>query len=127
MTLLEKCITTLGNATSTLSQEETTTIFDKMTNQFSITSWGRIDWGKVRHKKVSSLDQVAKDVSASDEVFILWDEGSLPALKTTVKNVLQAIDDVTAVSFDTWIYSSKGDYIIEFYHENEIKIGWSNT
>ena len=117
---------TLGNGTKTLSQEETTNIFDKMTNQFPITSWGRIDWGKVNHKKVSSLDQISKDVNVSDEVFILWDEGSLPALKTTVKNVLQAIDDITAVSFDTWIYSPNGGYIIEFYHENEINFGRNN-
>ncbi|WP_308728038.1 hypothetical protein [Bacillus sp. MYb209] len=50
-------------------------------------------------------------------VYIIWDEASLPIIKTNLHQILQVIDDVTAVSFDTWIYSQDVGYVIEYYHE----------
>ncbi|UYX52452.1 hypothetical protein M3Y14_29355 [Bacillus thuringiensis] len=59
----------------------------------------------------------------SNIVYIIWDEASLPIIKTNLHQILQVIDDVTAVSFDTWIYSQDVGYVIEYYHEGEVRIG----
>lgn len=61
--------------------------------------------------------------SYSNTVYIIWDEATLPIIKTDLHQVLQVIDDVTAVSFDTWIYSPDTGYVIEYYHDGEIRIG----
>ena len=57
-------------------------------------------------------------------MYILWDEVSLPAVRTNLVKAIDVVDDVTAVSFDTWIFCSSENYVIEFYHENEIRVGW---
>jgi hypothetical protein len=36
---------------------------------------------------------------------------------------IEVIDDVTAVSFDTWIFSLASGYVIEIYHEGEVWVG----
>ncbi len=59
------------------------------------------------------------------EVYIIWDEVNLPIIKTDLFSVIDVIYDVTAVSFDTWLFSVDEKSIIEFYHEGEIKIGFS--
>ena len=46
----------------------------------------------------------------------MWDEENLPCLKSELKDIINSIDDVTAVSFDTWAVSSDYNIIIEFYH-----------
>ena len=53
----------------------------------------------------------------------MWDNANLPCLKSELKNIIKSIDDVTAVSFDTWVVSSDYNIIIEFYHEGEITLG----
>ncbi|WP_420196687.1 hypothetical protein [Caldibacillus thermoamylovorans] len=39
-------------------------------------------------------------------VYVIWDEGTLPIIQSTLYKVFEVIDDVTAVSFDTWIFFS---------------------
>ena len=127
MTLLEECLVALGKDVTKLSKEKTDEIFESMLQKFPMTSWGRIDWENVNHKKISSIDEIKKYIKTQEDVYILWDEASLPAIKTELNNVLSVIDSVKAVSFDTWIYSSNWEYVIELYHENEINIGWINA
>ncbi|WP_445207590.1 CDI toxin immunity protein [Bacillus cereus] len=38
------------------------------------------------------------------KVYLIWDEGKLPISKTDLDKVFEVIDDVNAVSIDTWIY-----------------------
>jgi|WetSurMetagenome_2_1015567.scaffolds.fasta_scaffold334507_2 hypothetical protein len=128
MTLFEECLVALGNNAVVLSEKETSTIFEQMAKNFPITTYGRIDWPNIKHvKQISSIEEILLQIETkNDEVYILWDEASLPALKTNLSIALSVIDDVAAVSFDTWVYNPNTGYIIEFYHENEIAIGWVN-
>jgi len=129
MTLFEECVEALEDNTIVLSEEETKKVFKSMTTDFPITSWGRIDWQKVVNVvQVSSVSEVINHIDISkNEVYVLWDEASLPSVKTDINKIINVIDDVTAVSFDTWIYCCSGRYIIEVYHENEINVGWINN
>jgi hypothetical protein len=131
MTLLDECIEALSNDTQVLSEEETQRIFDTFENTFPFTSWGRIDWDRLDKKIyldsekdiLLSLNERFSQKRLESSIYILWDEGSLPAVKATLKNSLKVIDDVTSVSFDTWIFCPNLGYVIEFYHEGEITIG----
>ncbi|MBD3231577.1 hypothetical protein GF322_02830 [Candidatus Dependentiae bacterium] len=126
MTLFEKCLKALKNDLVILSEEETKKVFDKMIHTFPITLWGRINWKNVKNfKKIVSINNIDQFINpGKKEVYILWDEASLPAIKTDMKKLLNVIDDITAVSFDTWIYCPKDGWVIEFYHEGEITIGF---
>ena len=55
-----------------------------------------------------------------------WDEATRPAVKSDLHHVLNHIEDVTIVSFDTWLFSPAEKYVIEFYHEGEVTIGLSD-
>lgn len=126
MTLFEECLVAIGKEAKVLSEKETSKVFDSFTTMFPITTWGRIDWEKVKHRKritvINCLD--GHIYSSKDDVYILWDEASLPAIKLTLDSVLSVINEITAVSFDTWIYCPINRYVIEFYHDGEINIGW---
>ncbi|WP_456297627.1 CDI toxin immunity protein [Haloplasma contractile] len=58
----------------------------------------------------------------NEDVYILWDDGSLLAIKSKLKHIISTIDDITAVSFDTWLFHPSMRISIEFYHENEITL-----
>jgi len=125
MTLFEECLVALGESAITLSKKDTEKMFENMTTNFPFTSWGKIDWSKVNNViSISSTDKINKHIREKEsDVYILWDEASLPSIKAKINTVLSALDDVTAVSFDTWIYCPSEGYVIEFYHENKITIG----
>lgn len=59
----------------------------------------------------------------STPIYIIWDEATLPVVKSNLPSVLEVIYDVTAVSFDTWIFSHVFEYVVEYYHEGETTIG----
>ncbi|MEL4027149.1 hypothetical protein NST89_00625 [Caldifermentibacillus hisashii] len=56
-------------------------------------------------------------------VYVIWDEGTLPIIQSTLYKVFEVIDDVTAVSFDTWIFSPTLGYVIEIFHDGEVRVG----
>lgn len=131
VSLLDECIVALGENSSILNNNEGNKIFDSFQEEWPITSWGRIDWEKIENKIViDSIVNIKRDLesflslkSLEHSIYILWDEGTLPVLKASLTKTLDVIDDVTAVSFDTWFYCPSLDYVIEFYHEGEITIG----
>lgn len=130
MTLFEECVIALGHNLSILSYDESRKILKHISDVFPIASWGQIDWSKAKNvKKISSISEIKNILQINNgtpkEVYILWDNASLPVISTDINNILKVIDDVTAVSFDTWIYNPTDESIIEFYHEGEIHIGWA--
>ncbi|AGF55473.1 hypothetical protein B0P06_000432 [Clostridium saccharoperbutylacetonicum] len=110
-----------------MSRKETKDIFGEMIGYFSMTSWGRIDLNKINRKiRADSIHEGINKLKEENlidrDVYILWDEASLPAIKTEIESVINVIYDITAVSFDTWIFCPSKKYLIEFYHEHEITI-----
>jgi hypothetical protein len=131
MSLLDDCIKALGEDTIILHKKETDEVFKELTRRFAFTRWGRIDWSQVKHSTtvnsasdiISVLIDKGRDVH--NTVFILWDEAKLPAIKSNIHKVLSHIEEITIVSFDTWILCPADNYVIEFYHEGDITIGFS--
>lgn len=46
----------------------------------------------------------------------------MPVVKAKLACIFDAIDDVLAVSFDTWIFSSTINRVVEFHHEGETRV-----
>lgn len=57
------------------------------------------------------------------KICILWNDNLLHCIHVELNKALEHINDVTAVSFDTWLYNSNEKYVIEFHHEGRITIG----
>ena len=131
MSLVDDCVKVLGKEAIILSKKETDAAFNMLVQRFPFTRWGRIDWSQVKHSmKVNSVSGILSLLieqgrKTQDDVFILWDEAKLPAIKSKIYVILNHIEEVTLVSFDTWIFCPDDNYIVEFYHEGEITIGFS--
>ena len=121
--LFQECMRSLKNC-RILSLEEQTEIFKKFEKKFPITISGSIDWksfnGIVERINVSSIYE---RLDLKNKYYILWDRQELPCLLSDLSSILKHIDDVLAVSFDTWIFSLDEKEVIEFYHEGDIIYG----
>jgi hypothetical protein len=130
--LLTECIQTLDGYVTALSEAESLAISDQFTDTFPIVSWGRVWWDKIMRKVELSRDDARHGVSAhlsieelERPVYVIWDDAGLPVLRVTkLLAVLDHIDAVTAVSFDTWLFRPENPFVIEFYHEGEVLMGW---
>jgi len=129
MSLYDECIEALGEDVHVFSDNNREEILKDFESSFPFTEWGRIDWGKVyNHAEVNTVDQIVSFLDqhmekSSNVVYVIWDEGALPIVQSTLDKVLAVIDDVTAVSFDTWIFSPSSGYVIEIFHDGEVRIG----
>lgn len=126
--LFKECLETLGENTIVLSEEDSTIVYNALLDQFPFSPWSRIDWVQVSMK--ATVDDVIEitstlnkmDQQVQDSVFVLWCGGAHLVLQTELHKVIDSIDDVLAVDFDTYIFCSS-KFVIEFYHEGEVTIG----
>ena len=134
MSLLDECIQALGETIKILSDAETEQVFSRFEGLFTMSTWGRIDWETVNSKiQLESANQIIPclnqyfPLEKLDRVYILWSEASLPTIEAPLHQIIEAIDDVTAVDFDTWLFSPILEYVVEFYHEGDIWIGLNSS
>ncbi|WP_053217782.1 CDI toxin immunity protein [Virgibacillus senegalensis] len=129
MSLFDECIEALGEDVHVFSDNNREQILSDFENSFPF-KWGRIEWEKVsNHAEVNTVDEIISFLDQnvneySNVVYVIWDEGTLPIIQTTLDKVLKNIDDVTAVSFDTWIFSPSTGYVIEIFHDGEVRVGF---
>ena len=120
--LLQECVDSTGG--KFLNYDEGSKILEEIQEKIPFGLYGRVDFSKFKTKyniiEISSLSELIKD---SVEFYVMWDEVNLPCLKSELKDIIRCIDDVTAVSFDTWVVSLDYNIIIEFYHDGQIMLG----
>jgi len=130
MTLFDECIEALHPDVESLPFDQSVSYSRLMTLEYPIALNGRIDWDKVGNKrKITSYKDIMNLLKEhfdldNFKIIIIWDGAHLPVVKSTLQKVLDNIDDVTAVGFDTWLYCPEYNYAIEFYHEGEITFGY---
>ena len=78
---------------------------------------GHIDWTYIQNKSLINMDEFEKIGVNQEKYYIIWNNVELPCVSCELKSIKEHLDDVLAVSFDTWLLSEEGDEIIEFYHE----------
>lgn len=119
--LFNECIITLGKKNVTLmSLEETKHLFNLLKCIFPISHWGKINWKQVAKKiTIDSYQDISKQIlnlvkTKEQLVFVLWNNQSLPSIKTNLELVISHLDDILAVDFDTWVFSPDLCFVIEF-------------
>lgn len=121
--LFKECIDSL-NVYKMLSLEESEILFNQIKDNFPMTSYGCIDWKSVKDciaiEHISDIYNIFKDCY---EYYILWDQKYIPCVSCKLSTIIENIDDVLAVSFDTWLLSKDKKEVIEFYHEGKIVYG----
>ncbi|WP_442601931.1 CDI toxin immunity protein [Paenibacillus sp. KN14-4R] len=124
MTLFEECIEALDGSSIILNEIEAQEEFNRFKKVFSF-SYGRIDWSQVEEKEsIKVVSDVLNRVNNIEGDFlIIWDNARLPIVKSNLDSIFNSLDDVLAVSFDTWLYRPEDGTIIEFFHEGDITIG----
>nr|WP_113759925.1 hypothetical protein [Brevibacillus laterosporus] len=121
MNLLDECIESLDNC-YILNEDEKKQVENNFYSLVPLTNWGRIDWDKFDSKiEITQVEDILNLCNESN-FYIIWSVND-PILKSDINDILNKIDDVTAVSFDTWLLSEDKKIIIEFYHEGEVTLG----
>lgn len=115
MTLLDECLEALGEY-SILNDKKAKNIISKL--HFS-------KFGRIKREEYLSFKEISvKDIEifSNEACYIVYSDVTVPKIETTIKNVLKNLDDVLAVSFDTWLILETKRIIIEFYHEDCITL-----
>ncbi|AVM25788.1 hypothetical protein [Bacillus pumilus] len=129
MSLFDECIEALGENVHVLYDNSREKILSYFESLFPFSDWGQIEWNNLSsYVEVNTFDEIQSFLNQkmdeyNDVVYVIWDEGTLPIIQSTLDKVFEAIDDVTAVSFDTWIFSPSSGYVIEIFHDGEVKVG----
>lgn len=121
--LYKECIASLKEC-NVLSLEESKVLYDQFKNNFSITSSGCIKWKCVKENVViECISEISHMVNVFQEYYILWDQIDLPCVSCKLITIIENIEDVLAVSFNTWLLSKDKREVIEFHHEGKIIYG----
>ena len=121
--LFQECIDSLDEY-NMLSLEETEVLYKQLRYNFPMTDYGCIDWKKVRDVIIiKSISDIFDIFNKNYEYYILWEQQELPCVSCKLSKIMDNIDDVLAVSFDTWLLSKDKKEIIEFHHEGKVVYG----
>ncbi len=66
----------------------------------------------------------AEEISSQwigDEVYIVWDGAGLPVIQGSLHSLLCNLEDVTVVSFDTWVVSKDMRRLVEMRGDGRVR------
>lgn len=130
--LFKECVEVLHPNVDVLSQVETKQLYDDLQKRFPFVWWGRIDWDNFKDKKqvVNAADimlHLNNRFQTEDYIiYALWGLGNSSVIKTNLQNAISHIHDVNSVGGDQWLYCPSHRFVIEFYHEGDIIIGFES-
>ncbi|MBA4535602.1 hypothetical protein H1Z61_00270 [Bacillus aquiflavi] len=100
---------------------------------FPIASWNRIDWTvsmmskiKLNEEDISKIPFILELKGFKNfPVYIFWGYGNDPLIKTKLTNkLLEKITELASFRSDLYIFCPRQKYVIEFFHDGSINIGW---
>ncbi len=128
--LFEECIKALGDDVVVFSVDESARLRALFKEVLPITRGGRIHWEDVEEKVWIDLpNQIIPELGKifptqfDGSIYVFWNNGSVPVIKTDLNVALKCIDDVICVGLDTWFLNLSSGYVVEFYHLKELVIG----
>ncbi|MDE6707053.1 MAG: hypothetical protein K2K06_03335 [Oscillospiraceae bacterium] len=117
MTLFEECIAVLQK----YSIIEDSNLKNKILSNLNFTFYGKLDFSTYADCHKVSLNKI-RLLPSEREYYVVWNDCTVPIIKCNITELLNNIDDVLAVSFDTWLISVDMKQIIEFYHEGDVNL-----
>ncbi len=129
--LFKECIDALGANVVILPKQESDMIWGLFKTTIPIIKGGsRVYWNKINQKTfINELGEMIPNLEKllqqpiDSSIYLLWNDASLPVVKTTIEATISVFDDVTAVGFETWFFNPYQGYIIEFYYLGEMTAG----
>ena len=122
MTLLEECIVALGKDAKILDGAEDVFVRKKFDENIPLTAWCSFDYDQIEGKKEKcNITELANYLN-SNKYYIFWDYATMPALFCSKSALLDNIDDVTAVSTNTWLMSEDFKCFIQIHSGYETTV-----
>lgn len=111
-----------------LTEEESKIFIQKFCNKFPITFYGRIDWSILNGILAENIEEIIcnEKINLNTEIFIIFNDGSIPVVKTKIEKILKRYNELSCIGFDQWIITKNEEIMIELYHEGEIKY-WAKS
>lgn len=121
--LFDECLIALGDNVTIFSKERSIELYSTFQDKVPFTQYARIDWSKMNNNKNINHVMEFAHILKQEYVYIYWSYGTFPVLRVQIDKVIKVFHDVTAVSADTYLYVPN-KYVIEIYHEGEMRIGF---
>lgn len=116
---IKECVEVLKNDLDLLSITDAELIIKKFDEKI-VFGYNSIDWShydsRISVKDITTLSAELKN----NKCYIIWDEQSLPVIKTNIDLVIANFETITDIAFDTWIVDIDFIWIIENHHEDGI-------
>lgn len=118
--LFEECLVALGSEVIVLDDKKSKEIYRKFEREFKVTFYGQIEWNF--YGEYEEMDEkIFKNRYRDEErYYLLWSHGSAPVIEAKISQIIESLDDVTAVSPDVWIYK-ENKQVIEIFHDGIIR------
>lgn len=115
-----------------LDEKESDKVETEMTECFPIAWYGRIDWDRLSNKIVIPNEDISnipfflsqQSLENTLPVYIIVGLYKYPVVKTSLTTALDNIEEIMSMGPDQWIYCPFSKYVIEFFHDNIISVGW---
>lgn len=116
---------------SLIDEREANKILALFLNIAPRTIWGRLDWNKIKIKKVigENPDQIIVGLTqllgnlTDFTVYIEWSDEELPLAKTDLRHILANYRQTIGLSLETILFNLETSYVIEIDASNKITIG----
>jgi len=122
--LFNECITSLGEGTMIVGQENSDLIYKEFQEHFEITYYGRINSEAHIFEEIT-ISYLELSLAEDEICYILWSHGNDPVIQVNIHKAIKKLDDVLAVSPDVWLYKSN-EYVIEIFHDGVIRKIYKN-
>lgn len=117
-----------------LSKEEKEKIAKCFFEKYLLTSYGRIDWSKVKNKVlIDKPENIFVNLEANKQnidspIYLIWGDASLPLVKCNIEDVLRNYDMALFLGGTaTWIYNPNEEWVVELYHDGDITLGFHSA
>ncbi|PLT29855.1 CDI toxin immunity protein [Peribacillus deserti] len=115
-----------------LCEKESNKVETKLTDSFPIAWYGRIDWGKLNNKIVIPNEEIQnipyillqQGLENISPVYLIVGLYGYPVVKTSISTILDNIEEIMCMGPDQYIYCPLSKYVIEFFHDDVITVGW---
>lgn len=127
--LFEECIDILKP--EILSHAESDQILLSFESIYPLSPWAKMEWSKVEKKVeigyeenlILPLTEQLLGHPVKNKVYLVWNDGTLPIIRTNLDLIVEFYDDVTCFGFEKFIFDLNERFIIEILPGGRITAG----
>lgn len=112
MTLLDECIDALAEDIVVLNKHEKDALLSTFYKSVPILVSGSLDWSKIEYKEYDNAQVYLQYLNKVNfKIFVISNNAGDPVLKTNIQLAMKKIDDIAALSPDTYLFNDQ--FVIE--------------